>query len=295
MRRDIDHLLAGTAPAPGPGMTRGARELLEEITSHAMEEPETAGAEPGPGNPRRWRRWGLSVVAALVAALGLAGPGFLGLGAGPAAAALDIRQENGFYVVMVRDLYADPEVYQEQLRGLGLNVSLRLVPASPSLVGRIWEGTVRTGGERTAEGGRRKDAIETIDGCLTADFPCAIGLRIPVGYTKKIDITLGRRGREGERYTLIASVDAPGEPLHCTGFRGERVDRVIALLRSRGVPDAVFVTADGDRATVPGSWYVHEGVLRSAGSARLLVGPTHGRPDVPGPRMRGDDCVKDPS
>ncbi|MEU8194367.1 hypothetical protein AB0C10_11345 [Microbispora amethystogenes] len=291
MRRDIDHLLAGTAPAPGPGMTRGARELFEEITAHAAEEPTAAGAEPGPGSPRRWRRWGLSVVAALVAALGLAGPGILGLGAGPAAAALDVRQDGGYYVVMVRDLYADPEVYQEQLRGLGLDVSLRLVPASPSLVGRIWEGAVR-GGEQTAEGGRRKDAIETIDGCVTADFPCAIGLRIPVGYSKKIDITLGRRGRDGEQYTMLASIDAPGEPLHCTGFRGARVDRVVALLRSRGVPHAVFVTADGDRATVPGSWFVHEGVLRSAGTARLLVGPTHRRPDVPGPRMWGDDCRK---
>ncbi|KAA9379224.1 hypothetical protein F5972_13675 [Microbispora cellulosiformans] len=148
------------------------------------------------------------------------------------------------------------------------------------------------GGEQTAEGGRRKDAIGTIDGCVTADFPCAIGLRIPVGYSKKIDITLGRQGREGERYTMLASIDAPGEPLHCTGFRGARVDRVVALLRSRGVPGAVFVTADGERATVPGSWYVHEGVLRSAGTARLLVGPTHRRPSVPGPRMWADDCRK---
>ena len=35
MKRDIDRLVAGIAPDPGPGMTTGARELLREITTDA--------------------------------------------------------------------------------------------------------------------------------------------------------------------------------------------------------------------------------------------------------------------
>ena len=43
------------------------------------------------------------------------------------------------------------------------------------------------------------------------------------------------------------------------------------------------------RTSIPGSWYVHHGVLSGPGAAILLVGPTlESAPDAPGPIMTHD-------
>ncbi|MBP2704937.1 hypothetical protein JOL79_14040 [Microbispora sp. RL4-1S] len=294
MRPDIDQMITGIAPSRGPGISPGARELFEEITSAAAGEPSAA---PSPRRARRLgavraprRRWGVTAaLAALATVVGLIGPGFLGLGAGPAAAALDVKREGGYYVVTVKDLFANPDVYRKQLRELGLNVSLTLIPASPSLVGQIWEGSVR-GEHETAGGTRREDGVETVDskGCAQPDVHCTIGLRIPVGYRGKLSITLGRQARTGERFKFIAAIDARGEPLHCVACKQKTVDEVRTLLRERGIPDATYATSDGPRTAVPGSWYVHNGVLRAPGSALFEVGPGHEPLNLPGPDLRGE-------
>jgi hypothetical protein len=53
MKPDIDRLVAEIAPDPGPGMTPGARELLDEIATASAEVPESA---VGPHMARRRRR-----------------------------------------------------------------------------------------------------------------------------------------------------------------------------------------------------------------------------------------------
>ncbi|ETK31105.1 hypothetical protein [Microbispora sp. ATCC PTA-5024] len=278
MKADIDGLVARIAPDPGPGMTPGGRELLDEITA--------VRAEPVAGTSS-WRRLRVALpvtaaLAAVVLAVTWALPGdsrSLGLGAGPAAA-LDVTTKGGYYLVTVEDMYADPARYQAQLRRLGLDITLELVPATPAMWG-------------TAVGpGPIGGGITTIEGtgdCLRRD-PCTIGLKVPRDFRGQATIRLARKARPGEKYVLIAPIDAPGEPLHCTGYAGKTVDEVRALLRVRGVTNVRFATAEGAREQVPGSWIAHDGVMSAPDAALLLVGPTQDRPGAPGPVSSPGPC-----
>ncbi|MGV9323832.1 hypothetical protein [Streptosporangium sandarakinum] len=283
---DIDRLVAGIAPDPGPGMTPGARELLDEITAMPV---------PAAGGLRRWltvphgRRWqGLSrparrfaapLVAGIAAAatmLSWALPGLFGTA--PASAALDIRQEGDNMLIMVRDMYAAPAAYQRELRDRGLRISLVLDPAPPSLAGRMVVMDRRSSGLSNVELRRRKDLISTIDrpgGCDQPWQDCPIGIRVPVRYRGQAEISLARPARPGEIYRWRTSLAAPGGLLHCVPFVNRPLSEVRPLLESRGV--TIRTISYGDRQAgkpVPGRWYVHDAVLESATSALVLVWPT---------------------
>ncbi|HZE30357.1 MAG TPA: hypothetical protein VE198_02835, partial [Actinoallomurus sp.] len=76
------------------------------------------------------------------------------------------------------------------------------------------------------------------------------------------------------------------------GYVGKTVDQVRTLLRDHGVPNVKFSDGWATPASVPGSWYVHDGVLSGPGQALLLVAPTLKRPDAPGPVLTGDPWRK---
>ncbi|GAA1010337.1 hypothetical protein Aple_038510 [Acrocarpospora pleiomorpha] len=275
MTRDIDRLVTGIA---GPtdqelGMTQGALDLFAEIT-----------AVPVPERRRIRPKLVLPLAAGVAAAaLGVSWvlPADGGLGPGTAAA-LDVVRDGGYHVITVKDLFADPERYQEQLRGLGLNIRLELKPATPQQ-----EGTMLPMYDANATGG-----IKTIEGpgdCLGRGS-CTIGLKVPVGYRDVVTIVLARKALPGESYQVIAPIHAPGQPLHCVPFVGKTVDDVRALLAARGVNTVKFARPDRTQKPTPGSWYVHDGVMSAPGQALLLVSPTLKRPDVPGPVSTVDPC-----
>ncbi|MGP4099653.1 hypothetical protein [Nonomuraea sp. KM90] len=264
---DIDRLVAGIAPDPGPGRTPLAGELLEEITS-------LPPSEPGPR--RRWpamrrgvRRWvAVPVLAVLTAALSF------GVAQAPASAALDIELVDGHYVITVNDLMADPEVYEAELRARGLDIALRLVPTSASLTGQMFVindlDLLRSGEPVPAEG-----PIATIDGpghCrrLTG---CPVGLKVPVDFDKKAEVTLGRRARPGERYKMPPGIAMYGEPLHCVAYINRTVAEIRTILLDRGVTPSFISPGQGSRPSAPGDWFVHDGVMAADGQALLLVGP----------------------
>jgi hypothetical protein len=217
-------------------------------------------------------------------------PGAFGLGSRPASAALDIKRQGDYYVITVKDLFADPARYQAQLRGRGLNISLKLVPMTPGAEGRPFVWDPKEDGLTEADVRLRKNLITTIGRPARCDRPrgCAIGLKIPVGYSGSAVIYLGREARPGESYQDPLELNAVGGPLHCIDYTKKTVDRVRVLLREHGVPTVAFVDGHGTRTSVPGSWYVHDGVLSGPGRALLLVAPTLKRPDAPGPVMAGD-------
>jgi hypothetical protein len=336
MKRDIDRMVAGlvTDHDTDPGLTPGARELLAEIIAAVTPTAPPAAAAGRPAlrqtirqtirrqtirrqtirrqTIRRPIRRPIRRRLVVALAAGLAGaavvlswivPGTLGLGSRPAAAApLDIRQQGAFYIITVKNLLAAPRRYEAQLWAHGIPLSLRVVPASPSVVGTIdgpfdsrYDGLTK---EQIAE---RPDLVSSIErpGACAARHTCIFGLRVPVNYKAvpnpsyrgMSQITLGRAARPGERYQILAALQAPGEPLHCVGFIKKRVDRVLALLREHGVARAGFYDGTAMRSAVPGSWYVQEGFLSEPGKATLLVSPTRARPDVPGPIMTGDMCA----
>ncbi|GAA4930075.1 hypothetical protein HD597_004242 [Nonomuraea thailandensis] len=260
---EIDRLVAGIAPDPGPGTTPIARELLEEITSMPVAESRV----------RRWpRRWAAVPVLATLAAL-LS----FGVAQAPASAALDIEVVDDHYVITVKDLMAEPEVYQRELRARGLDITLDLVPTSASLTGQMFVindlDRLRSGRPVPVEG-----PITTIDapGPCERFLGCPIGVKVPVDFDKKAEITLGRRALPGERYKMPPGIAMPGEPLHCVDYVNRTVAEISALLRERGVTPSYISYGRPSGPSAPGDWYVLDGVMSADGQALLLVGAEPG-------------------
>ncbi|WP_436763035.1 hypothetical protein [Streptosporangium sp. V21-05] len=168
VHRTIDRLVADIAPDPGPGMTPLAMELFEEITTA----PAVAPAPPR----RRHRRFAVPVVAALAASAVVAGwvlPPALGVGPAPASAAPDIKREDDHYIITVKDLFADPDTYQSELKARGLDITLKLLPTSASRVRSVFVlnsvDLLKAGEPAPAEGGiTTADAWYVHDGVMSA-------------------------------------------------------------------------------------------------------------------------------
>ncbi|KAA9378105.1 hypothetical protein F5972_14450 [Microbispora cellulosiformans] len=280
--RDLRRLVAGIAPGPGPGLTPLAMELLEEIVS---------GPAPARGHRDRLRHMARGAVrnvqlrlaavvlplAAVLLAVSWLVPGAAGLGPAPASAALDIRREGGHYVVMVRDLFADPATYQRELRQRGLDVEVRIVPTAPASAGRALY----------VDGTRDNSAITAIQapGTCVRFAGCPTGFRIPVDFRGHAEVLIGRAARPGERYGLMEHIDMEGMPFHCVDFLNRTVGEVLPLLREHGVrAEFTSYTAHGARRPAPAGWYVLEGIMVADGQALLLVGP------APNPRPRARDA-----
>ncbi|NUW43255.1 hypothetical protein [Nonomuraea rhodomycinica] len=273
---EIDRLVAGIAPDPGPGSTPIARELLEEITSVPVPERRRRRGWLAVPRPRRWAT--VPVLATLAALLSF------GIAQAPASAALDIELVDDHYVITVKDLLAEPEVYQRQLRARGLDITLDVVPTSASLTGQLIVindmDQLMSGRMVPGEG-----PITTIDapGPCERFAGCPIGVKVPVDFDKKAEITLGRRALPGERYKLPPSIATPGEPLHCVDYVNKSVAGISALLREKGVTPSYIQYGKRAAPSAPGGWYVYDGVMSADGQALLLVGaePTTRREPAP--------------
>lgn len=287
MNTDIDRLVATIAPDPGPGMTPGARELLEEITTAAAAEPE---ASPAPRRSGMWRRWLPSArerrpnsrwrlvmpLAAITIVLSWVVPG--GIGAGPASAALDIRQRGEFYVVTVKDLYANPKRYQNELSSRGLKVTIALVATDSTRVGRLLflgAEDLTTMNSKVSHVIPPSDDIFALEGDKPCPSPqgCPVGVKIRVGYKGPGEIVLGRPALPGDAYRAPPALISPGQPLHCIDFINDKVPEVVRLLREHGIDKVQFATYHGMRTSVPDSWYVHDGVMSATDRALILVDP----------------------
>ncbi|WP_146778784.1 hypothetical protein [Actinomadura craniellae] len=290
---DVNEILRSAEPAHAvPPMGAGADELLAEITAVPRRAPARRRAP-------RWTLVPLTAGLALAAlAIGWLVPGTFG--AAPAEAALDIRREGDQYVITVKDAFAAPERYTEQLHSRGIPVSLRLEPVSPSLEGSIsGPHDPRQNGLTLEDVARRRDLISPIQppgGCVRT-VRCPIGVRIPVGYRPHPDadrpglreIMLGRKARPGERYRAFGQLNNPGEPLACVPFVNQTFGRVRAMLLERGIAvTTVAVPDQGSRAAVPASWYVHEGWANEPGKAVLVADARPG----PRPWSLSEQCPK---
>ncbi|MFE0155817.1 hypothetical protein ACFWY5_52395 [Nonomuraea sp. NPDC059007] len=261
MSTDIDQIVTRLAPPAGPGLTEGAHDLMNEIM--------TLSAAPAKSRVSR-KRIVLPGIAT-VAAGALAAAWFLGPAAQPAAA-LDIRREGDHYVIEVKDLYADPGKYEEQLRAAGLNISLRVIPSSPGGVGRIFP-TAKDGPEP-----RYLTEFEQIQGtgeCRKVDG-CPIGIKIPVSYRGAADVTLSREARPGEPVMSSGSFDEPDEPMNCVPYLNKTVAEVRELLAQRGWSVGAYQVPTGEeepdeRASVPDGWYVTGGYVTHGGRVDLFT------------------------
>ncbi|MEV4060977.1 hypothetical protein [Nonomuraea dietziae] len=272
MTHDLDRVVAAIAPDPGPGLVPGAHDLMREI----MDSSPAPALQPTVESGRRRRMgWRIAVPAVAVLAASVTVLGWTSalpvFGPEPVAAALHITQEDGYYVIQVKDLRADPAEYQAQLKALGLDVSLRLVPATPGLVGELMA---------TSPSNEVIKEFKTIDRLGPCDKlgSCPTGLKIPVGYKGTASVDLNREAEPGEEYFASTSFDAKGEPMHCVPYVNKKVGEVRTILAGRGLSILGFATGDSPEtvkevATVPDSWHVTGGFLVMPGKARVFAGP----------------------
>ncbi|WP_214413352.1 hypothetical protein [Sphaerisporangium fuscum] len=312
MKTDIDRLVASISPDPGPGMTPGGRELLQEILDGKPAEATllNPSQQKVPLTERmrlpRLSRWRLAApLAALLVILGWAIPS--GLGVQPASATLDITESGKFFVIKVKDLFADPTRYQAELQARGLKVTIKVVPGSPSQVGdvAVIPEDVDEVDPKVTHVIPPSDDITSLED-RTCGFweHCTLGVRIRVGYQGGGTIWLTRKALPGERYQSPGWLAAPGEPLACIDFINQKVPDVLRLLKRHGVTNVIYTTYHGNRSSAPDSWYVHDGVMSENGQALLLVDPApHPHPksvdfwcdgpdiDTPGLKV-GSDSVR---
>jgi hypothetical protein len=193
------------------------------------------------------------------------------------AQVLSFTTSAGYITVIVRDPLADPSRYRAAFAAHHLDITLSLVPVSPSLVGTV----VYTG---QSAGSSEITTITAQGKCYTGGggSACPVGVRIPVGFGGQAQLVFGRAARPGERYESTASPTAPGEVMHGLTFVGDTVAQVLALLRHRDVtvPDFSYDDHGDNRnvASVPGTWYVYDANPWAPQQVMLVVGPTRTPP-----------------
>jgi hypothetical protein len=177
---------------------------------------------------RRRFRFGLAGSATAVAVAAAVAVLAAGSAVRPTSAnAVSFRTaSSGEIIATVTDPFAAQAQLDAAFAKEGLHITVSLMPVSPSIVGTVlYVGESRGGAQiQTLQGGH----------CLTGGGGCAIGLKIPHGFSGSGSITLGRPAKPGERYESAASAFAPGEPLHCSGLLGARVVSAIGVLEQDG-------------------------------------------------------------
>ena len=262
-------------------------DLAQRLTSMPIET--AAGAEDAAGRaarhsppPRRRLLIAIPAVAAIAVAVlvvtSLGGPGQRVIGPAPAQALSFTR--HGLYIdVIIRNPLADPGRYRAEFAQHHMDITLKLVPVPPPLVGTVIVGYAGSG-------------ITTIttNGCSSGsggDCP-QLGLRIPVGFHGPATIEFGRAARPGEHYMIGALATARGEPMHGMRYLCRTLPAVLAMLRDRQVTVAVirYATAHGGKLVfsgkaVPGTWYVNQATMWAPRQVMLWAGPSC-TPGLPG-------------
>jgi hypothetical protein len=171
---------------------------------------------------------------------------------------------------------AAPAIYRAEFAAHHLNMTLSLVPVSPSLVGTL----VYMG-----DGGPGITTITARGRCWTGGggSACPVGVRIPLSFHGRASFTFGRAARPGEQYESTGLVTSPGEAMHGLSYRGRTVAAVLAMLGARHVtvPQYRYQSATGDICApmphpVPATWRVYDADPWAAHQVLLWVGPPAG-------------------
>lgn len=260
------------------GSGAGARTLLESIMA-----AESAHEPAVRRRARPVRR--LAVAAVVVSALAAAaviGPGLIEGGRGVpnsyANSAIEIEQRGDAWVARVKDPYANPGLYGEAFKAVGLDVSLNLVPASPSGVGKV----VRMGFSGNTSPGKGLGGGFEPEGCDMGSPGCALAVTVAVGFTGTGVISLGRPAKPGEQYENAATATTKGELLHGVKVDERTVGEVREAAAERGVKTKIWVieptepsgysyNPKGQPEHVGDDWIVWDAEVLGADTVKLLV------------------------
>ena len=159
----------------------------------------------------------------------------------PASAEVKVTRTTRYYRVRIGNVLADPAAVRQALRQRGLDVTIRFLPASPSIVGNVVASYFEDDTDRD-----RVRWTYRPGGSVEGD---ALAVEIPLDYRGRRGVDLARRARPGERYASTApSAQLRGEALACADVEGRRVRDVLAVISQRHV---AAVWRDADNHTVP--------------------------------------------
>jgi len=270
----VSDAAAGQLAGPGTLADLGSR-----IASTSAEADQRR-ARSRPGRARRRLLVGVPVAAALaVAALAVTSLGSPGQKVGPVAlgpakaeaSVMSVTRHGRYLDVIVTNPLADARKYRAEFARYGLDISLRLVPASPSLVGTLVY----------FQGGPAIRPISAVGKCWTGGGGnvCPVGVRVPIDFKGQADLVFGRAARPGEPYETTAAVTAPGEAMHGLTYDGKTVAQVLTMLRRRHVTVPTYRVNNSPchtavRRSVPGSWYVYSAAPWAPGQVLLWASKT---------------------
>jgi hypothetical protein len=188
------------------------------------------------------------------------------------AAALSFTRERGYIKVIVLNPLADPKRYRAEFARYHLDISLSLVPASPSIVGTLVEESVSSG-----PAGAELKPITAKGRCVTGSGGnvCPVGVFVPIDFRGSASLVFGRAARPGEQYESAAQADGPGEAMYGLHYQGKTVAAVLAMLAKRGITVPQWrVQPAGQcfmesRRSVPGDWLVYDAVPWAPGQVLL--------------------------
>jgi hypothetical protein len=221
----------------------------------------------------------LAVAGLIATSLGTPGQQLGPVNVGPPkaqAAALSFTRQHGYIRVIVRNPVADPQRYRAEFAENHLNITLTLVPASPSVVGTLVEESVSPGS------GTQITPITATGRCYTGGGGnvCPVGVRVPVDFHGAATLVFGRAARPGEQYESAGQANGPGEAMYGLRYQGKTVAAVLAMLAKRGFTVPQYrVQRAGQcfmevRRTVPGNWIVYDATPWAPGQVLLWAGKT---------------------
>jgi hypothetical protein len=272
-------------------------DLADRITGSPRPDPVGGRGHAGQIHARRASRRrlliGVPVVAGLAVAVlvvSLVGTGqragrMTGGAATRQAALLSFTRHGGYIDVIVRDPLADAKRYRAEFARYHLDISLSLVPASPSLVGTLVY-------ESAPASGPQIEPITAKGKCWTGGGGdvCPVGVRVPLAFRGAATLVFGRPARPGEQYETTAPASAPGEVMHGLHYVGKTVAEVLAMLAPRHVTVNHYMVQQTQcsvvsRKTVPGNLHVESADPWEPGQVVLSVtktGPMRFCKPVPG-------------
>lgn len=172
-------------------------------------------------------------------------------------------QNNGDIVAQI----TDPEAAASQLDAVfaahHLDISVTVLPVSPSLVGSI-----------VYDDGSDLQPIHA-GSCLAGGTQCTVGFVIPANFTGPADVAVGRAANPGEAYQSADSSFGAGEALHCAGVVNQPVSVAAPIVAAKGLTAEWRVgNSSTNVSTAPAGGYVVDGIPISSSTVMLMVQPT---------------------
>ena len=144
----------------------------------------------------------------------------------PKAQLVDFTTSAGEVIAQITDPLAAASELDTVFQQHGFDISVKLIPVSPSLVGSITAMGLEAG---------TSDIKAMQSGpCISGGRTCTVGLILPADFHGQASVEVGRAAQPGEAYVSAASAFAPGEVLHCENVLNEQVSAATPTLAATG-------------------------------------------------------------